>query len=328
MTWPGVLRTVNITGPNDYKEHAVNLSERLAKAAMERGRQTGGSAQRVDVTTLGSASSEPPREASTSALLPDLAGTPIEPGKITVMKMRLPEPVSPTAGAEQTSGLPIWERPVLDVMREAGLATVTSLPVAPRDENTANDDRADGGLAETIPMRGSFMAPAIDRIDLTEFHVPPLALSESQGLASGSLSAQPDDDGSHAAGMINLDDLTIDAEIVDVDRASADALLDRWSEDVNADVHDRQERVDDLYRLMVDTVQHQRVTFGPIDLRDEIRLPSADGEHTCPQCGARARIDIHDPMRGRIHLSCDSCFKMWQQRVEATVHSDEPFMRD
>jgi hypothetical protein len=33
-------------------------------------------------------------------------------------------------------------------------------------------------------------------------------------------------------------------------------------------------------------------------------------------------------MRGRIHLSCDSCFKMWQQRVETTAHSDEPFMRD
>ncbi|TML06945.1 MAG: hypothetical protein E6G39_20725 [Actinobacteria bacterium] len=65
-----------------------------------------------------------------------------------------------------------------------------------------------------------------------------------------------------------------------------------------------------------------------IDLRDEIRLPCADDEHTCPHCGARASIDIHDPMRGRIHLSCESCFKMWQQQVEQTVHSDEPFMRD
>ena len=65
-----------------------------------------------------------------------------------------------------------------------------------------------------------------------------------------------------------------------------------------------------------------------IDLRDEIRLPRADDEQTCPHCGSRARVDIHDPMRGRIHLSCESCFKMWQQQVEQTVHSDEPFMRD
>jgi hypothetical protein len=41
-----------------------------------------------------------------------------------------------------------------------------------------------------------------------------------------------------------------------------------------------------------------------------------------------ANLDIHDPMRGRVHLSCDSCFKMWQVRVESTVQSDEPFMRD
>ena len=105
-------------------------------------------------------------------------------------------------------------------------------------------------------------------------------------------------------------------------------LLDRWSQDVSADVQDRQDKVDGLYRRMVDAVQTPRVTFEPIDLRDEIQLPRADAEHTCPQCGARARIDIHDPMRGRIHLSCDSCFKMWQQRVESTEQSDEPFMRD
>ena len=106
--------------------------------------------------------------------------------------------------------------------------------------------------------------------------------------------------------------------------------------DVTADVHDRQEMVDGLYQRMVDAAQRPRITFGPIDLRDEITLPAADaptlprvdGEHTCPQCGALARIDIHDPLRGRIHLSCDSCFKMWQLQVESTVHSDEPFMRD
>jgi hypothetical protein len=146
--------------------------------------------------------------------------------------------------------------------------------------------------------------------------------------------------------VLNLDDVAIDAEIV-FDGPSADALLERWSDDVTADVHDRQEKVDGLYRRMIDATQQPRITFGPIDLRDEIapraevaapmlHQPSAaaaplsrvDGEHTCPQCGALASVDIHDPMRGRIHLSCDSCFKMWQERVATTVESDEPFMRD
>ena len=86
-------------------------------------------------------------------------------------------------------------------------------------------------------------------------------------------------------------------------------------------MHDRQEKVDGLYRQMLDAAQRPRITFGPIDLRDEITLPAGtrasrvDDEHTCPDCGARASVDIHDPMRGRIHLSCDSCFKMWQLRV-------------
>ena len=35
--------------------------------------------------------------------------------------------------------------------------------------------------------------------------------------------------------------------------------------------------------------------------------------HTCPRCGGNARVDIHDRSRGLMHLSCDSCFKMWQQ---------------
>ena len=37
--------------------------------------------------------------------------------------------------------------------------------------------------------------------------------------------------------------------------------------------------------------------------------------HLCPQCGSIARIDIHDPFRGRLHLSCNACFKMWQKEI-------------
>jgi hypothetical protein len=254
--------------------------------------------------------------------------------------MRFPEPTNPAATTDTTTGLPLWQRPLVDVLRDGHLATVTSLPITPRGEGAVEDD-LERELVQPIPMPGLSMSPPVD-LDLSERHVPPLAMFESELLAGGSLSAEHTDQfelGHHHivddTAMIDLDDVPVDAEIVD--RPSADALLDRWSEFVSADVHDHQARVDGLYRRMVDAAQLPRVTFGPVDLRDEATLPRADhedvlpradGEHTCPQCGAKARIDIHDPMRGRIHLSCNSCFKMWQQRVETTAHSDEPFMRD
>jgi hypothetical protein len=124
--------------------------------------------------------------------------------------------------------------------------------------------------------------------------------------------------------VIDLDDVTIDAEIVEP--ASADMLLEQWSAGVSAYAQDRQEKVDGLYKRLVDAAQRPRITFGPLDLRDSVA--TAQTEHVCPQCGSTARIDIHDPVRGRIHLSCDSCFKMWQEKVESTVDIDEPYMRD
>ena len=323
----------------------MNLSERLAKAAMERRRQPEASAQKVHVAIT--------EKQSTSARLPDRTPDPVDSGRVTAMKMRLPEPTSLETTSESSAGLPLWQRPFVDVMRDAGLATVTSLPIQPRRNEPIDEDLDDTELAQTILMPGVWMHDA----DLEDLHVPPLASAESLGLAGGSLSSEHDShhiDHDHnylsdRMAMINLDDVTIDAEIV-LEGSSADALLDRWSEGVSADAHDHQERVDSLYQRMVDATQQPRITFGPIDLRDEINLvhaeepaplfrsevaakvaaplPRVDDEHTCPQCGARASLDIHDPMRGRIHLSCDSCFKMWQVRVESTVHSDQPFMRD
>ena len=321
----------------------MNLSERLAKAAMERRRQPEASPQHVQRTSMDSQ--------STSALLPDRTPEPVDTGRITAMKMRLPEPTSAETTSESNGGLPLWQRPFDDVMRDAGLATVTTLPIHPRDYDVIDEDLENVELAQTIPMPGVWMPDT----DVDDLHVPRLASSESAGLAGGSLSSEQrshDTDHDHKylsdhMAMINLDDVTIDAEIV-LDGSSADALLDRWSEGVSAVEHDRQEKVDGLYQRMVDAAQHPRITFGPIDLRDEIVLPAyeelaplfrtesaaeaplarVDDEHICPQCGAKANVDIHDPMRGRVHLSCDSCFKMWQVRVESTVHSDEPFMRD
>jgi hypothetical protein len=277
----------------------VNLSERLAKAAMERRRQPEASAQHVHV-----AETEPQ---SNSARLPDRTPDPVDSGRVTPMKMRLPEPASPETTTESSAGLPLWQRPIVDVMRDAGLATVTPLPIRPRENEAIDEDLDDIELAQTIPLPGVWMHDA-DRDDLP---VPPLASAESLGLAGGSLSSEHvshniDNDHNYLSdrmAMIDLDDVTVDAEIV-LEGSSADALLDRWTAGVSAD------------------------TFSPIDLRDEITLPRAYDEHACPQCGAKASIDIHDPMRGRIHLSCDSCFKMWQVRVESTVHSDQPFMRD
>lgn len=310
----------------------MNLSERLAKAAMERRRQPEASAQHVPVTSIESHPS--------SALLPDHIADPVDASRVAVMKMRLPESTNPETTTESSTGLPLWQRPFADVMREAVLATVTSLPIQPRGEEAIDDDLDDFELAQTIPMPGVRMSEPVIDIDRDELHLPRLATAEAIDLASGTLRFD------HA--IVNLDDVAVDAEIV-FDGPSADALLERWSDDVSADVHDRQEKVDGLYRRMVDaTQQHPRITFGPIDLRDEViapieepaplfrdpsaeaaaPLPRADAEHRCPQCGAVANVDIHDPMRGRVHLSCDSCFKMWKVRVESTVHSDEPFMRD
>ncbi len=36
-------------------------------------------------------------------------------------------------------------------------------------------------------------------------------------------------------------------------------------------------------------------------------------EHVCPACGGPASVDILDRNRGIRHMSCDSCFKMWQE---------------
>ena len=285
----------------------MNLSERLAKAAMERRRQPEASAQQVHVTTM-----EPQ---STSAFLPDRTPDPVDTNRVVAMKMRLPEPASPETTTSSNDGLPLWQRPFVDLIRDTGLATVTSLPIRPRENEAIEEDLDDVELAQTIPMPGIRMHDA----DLDDLHVPPLGTSESRGLASASLSSESshhiDHDHNYLSdqmAIVNLDDVTIDAEIV----------------------------LDGLHQRMVDAAQNPRVTFGPIDLRDEITpcvdiatevaapLPRVDDEHTCPQCGTMASLDIHDPMRGRIHLSCDSCFKMWQVRVESTVHSDEPFMRD
>ena len=341
----------------------MNLSERLAKAAQDRRREHEAS-RRVPVTTVGSFMPEAMIEFESAsspfadyAALPDLVADPIDANHVEPMKMRLPDRVDEVA--VETGPLPLWERPLVDILHDAPLATVTTLPIVPHVD--IDDEFDEIELVQPIPMRGEWM-PADVEVDLDELHVPPLAAAESEGLAGVALRSEHAvlqshtidlrddeaemvelDDIADEAELFDLDDIAVDAEIVDditidldeitvdaeiVEVASADALLDRWSAGVSAYAQGQQDMVDGLYKRMVDAAQRPRLTFGPLDLRDVAVPATVAAEHVCPQCGAAARIDIHDPMRGRIHLSCDSCYKMWQEKVESTVHLDEPFMRD
>jgi len=36
-------------------------------------------------------------------------------------------------------------------------------------------------------------------------------------------------------------------------------------------------------------------------------------EFPCPGCGAPGQLDIREGASGRCYLSCNSCFKMWQE---------------
>jgi hypothetical protein len=58
--------------------------------------------------------------------------------------------------------------------------------------------------------------------------------------------------------------------------------------------------------------------------RENVR--GAAARLVCPGCGFGARIDIVDLRSRRLHLSCDRCFRMWQDRVreDDTVSSSRP----
>jgi hypothetical protein len=37
----------------------------------------------------------------------------------------------------------------------------------------------------------------------------------------------------------------------------------------------------------------------------------------CPACGDTARVDVVDLREKRLHLSCDRCYRMWQDQVRS-----------
>ena len=47
-------------------------------------------------------------------------------------------------------------------------------------------------------------------------------------------------------------------------------------------------------------------------------VPEAPAEEVfpCPACGAPGQLDIREASSGRCYLSCNSCFKMWQELRE------------
>lgn len=222
----------------------MNLSERLAKAAEDR-RKEHEAARRIHFDTGSLAPGATIEFDPTASSLPDAVALP-DTDELT----------------SEPGPLPIWERPLGDLL-DAPLATVTALPIVPRDDVRDDVDDDDDEVARTIPMRGARIPTEVE-IDLDGLYVPPLAAAESDVLARIVLRSEP----SH--GRTEYDDV--------------------------------------------------------VDLTEDDASDAA--EQRCPQCGGPARIDIHDPMRGRIHLSCDACYKMWQTKVESTVDLDEPYMRD
>ena len=53
--------------------------------------------------------------------------------------------------------------------------------------------------------------------------------------------------------------------------------------------------------------RHVELTEVPGDAhREEEAFP-------CPACGAPGQLDIREGASGRCYLSCNSCFKMWQE---------------
>jgi hypothetical protein len=61
--------------------------------------------------------------------------------------------------------------------------------------------------------------------------------------------------------------------------------------------------------------------MNPSDRRQ--RWPGRDGAGdpagrlVCPSCSIPARVDVVDLRQKRLHLSCDRCYRMWQDQVRA-----------
>jgi hypothetical protein len=343
----------------------VNLSERLAKAAQDRRNQHEAAKRGLEVTTVGASALD---LASVPSYLPAPIADPVDHGQPEPMKMRLPEaaaPFDPETGRLPLWQRPVVDVgrdeplatvttlpvvPVHDVddaeFENAELAEPIPMrgewlvpPVAvDRDELHVPPLAAfeAEGLANGL-LRTEHLVRHHDEhvphahadvqedtvIDLDEFAVDAEIIHHDDTVIDLDEFAVDAEIIHHDDTVIDLDEIAVDAEIIEP--SSADELLEQWSAGVDAYAHAQSEKVDGLYRQLVDVAQQPRITFGPIDLRVGVSEATA---HFCPQCGATARIDIHDPIRGRIHLSCDSCYKMWQERVDSTVSIDEPYMRD
>ena len=55
--------------------------------------------------------------------------------------------------------------------------------------------------------------------------------------------------------------------------------------------------------------RRRHLEFSPMSGRAKHK----EAEFPCPSCGAPGQLDIREGASGRCYLSCNSCFKMWQE---------------
>ena len=66
--------------------------------------------------------------------------------------------------------------------------------------------------------------------------------------------------------------------------------------------------------------RRQRVEFTA--MKGHVHTGSV--QFPCPGCGAPGHVDIRDNLSGRHYLSCNSCFKMWQQVTQSDPNLVDP----
>jgi hypothetical protein len=84
--------------------------------------------------------------------------------------------------------------------------------------------------------------------------------------------------------------------------------------------------LDDAPASTVDTATVPRLApaIAPVDRRQGWRSrepnPEPFARFACTSCGVPARIDLIDLLLKRVHLSCDRCYRMWQDRIREDDH--------
>lgn len=208
--------------------------------------------------------------------------------------------------APAMANLPIWEPPFVDTIDDVRLASVTQLHRNPVHQvEVVNAGGTDARVASLDLRRGD----AAEQVNITLESWTERTLSDER------------------ARQAQLDSLY---EIIAAERVQRGLP--------GTEPHERRGDTTPFSKIrLAHSAKQATVEERPTsrlakarptlaDLRHEVK-PGASRE--CPACGAPARIDIHDPVRGRMHLSCNSCYKMWQEHTDAVENAHESItMRD